>query len=212
MVCILRETPSATPRTVVGVLLAGGQSRRMGGGDKFLKTLAGRPLLDHAIERAAPQVAALVINAGGDPGRLARWNLPVVADVVAGHAGPLAGVLTGMEWAAAHVREASWVATFASDAPFFPTDLVARLAAAVEEHGGDMACAASGGRSHPVFGLWPVRLRKALRSALVEEEVRKVDAWTARYRLVQVEFPAVPADPFFNINRPQDLAIAEAMA
>jgi molybdopterin-guanine dinucleotide biosynthesis protein A len=202
---------------IAGVLLAGGQSRRMGGGDKCLRPLAGRPLLAHVIERARPQVGPLVLNANGDPARFAAFGLPVAADVVAGFAGPLAGVLTGLEWAAANAPGCTHVASFASDAPFLPTDLVARLTAAVAEKGAELACAASQGRSHPVFGLWPVRLAGVLRTAIVEGEVRKVDVWTARYRLVTVEFPVVetpagPLDPFFNANHPDDLATAERFA
>jgi molybdenum cofactor guanylyltransferase len=202
---------------VAGVLLAGGQSRRMGGGDKCLRTLGGRPILSHIIERARPQVAALVLNANGDPARFAEFGLPVAADVVEDFAGPLAGVLTGLDWAAEHAPSCTHVASFACDAPFFPADLVVRFLAAVEAQGADLACAASEGRTHPVFGLWPIRLKEELRRAMVEEGVRKVDVWTARYRLATVEFllaanPAGSLDPFFNANRPDDLAEAERFA
>ncbi len=195
---------------VAGVLLAGGLSRRMGGGDKCLRDLGGRPILAQVIERAAPQVGALVLNANGDPARFASFGLPVAADVVEGYAGPLAGVLTGLDWATDNAPGAAWVASFACDAPFFPADMVARMLAAVEAAGADMACAVTHGRTHPVFGLWPVSLREALRRAMVEEEIRKVDLWTARYKLVEVAFPDVetaagPLDPFFNTNRPEDL-------
>lgn len=196
------------PAHTVGLLLAGGLSRRMGGGDKCLRPLGGRPLLAHIVERARPQVSALVINANGDPARFASFGLPVVADTIAGFAGPLAGVLTGMEWAAAHRPEAAWLATFATDAPFFPRDLIARLHDAVARENADMACARSGGQDHPVFGLWPVRLAADLRRAM-EEGVRKVDLWTARHKLAVAEFAAAPFDPFFNANRPEDLAEAE---
>lgn len=194
----------------VGLLLAGGLSRRMGGGDKCLRPLGGRPVLAHIIERARPQVSALVLNANGDPARFAAFGLPVAPDVIEGFAGPLAGVLTGMEWAAAHRPDAAWLATFATDAPFFPRDLVARLLAAIERGKADMACARSDGQDHPVFGLWPVRLRGDLRRAM-EEGVRKVDLWTARYKLAVAEFTTAPFDPFFNANRPEDLAEAERL-
>ena len=194
---------------VVGVLLAGGQARRMGGGDKSLRRLGDRSILEHVIERARPQVAALVLNANGDPARFARFGLPVAADVVEGFAGPLAGVLTGMEWTRRNRPGCAWIATIATDTPFFPEDLVARLGRAAM--GADLACARSGGRAHPVFGLWPVRLAEDLRHAMLKEEVRKVDVWTARYRLVEVEFAADPIDPFFNTNRPADLAEAERL-
>jgi molybdenum cofactor guanylyltransferase len=195
---------------VAGVILAGGLSRRMGGGDKSLRPLAGRPLLAHIIERARPQVAALALNANGDAARFAAFGLPVVADSVADFAGPLAGVLAGLDWAAESVPGCSHVASFAGDAPFLPHDLVARLAAALAQ-GNELACAASGGRSHPVFGLWPLALRNALRRALVEEGIRKVDVWTRRYALAAVDFAAIPLDPFFNANRPEDLAEAERL-
>jgi molybdopterin-guanine dinucleotide biosynthesis protein A len=198
-----------TAERVVGVLLAGGQARRMGGGDKCLRPLAGRPLLEHVIARARPQVTDLVLNANGSPGRFAGFGLPVAVDVIAGHAGPLAGVLTGMEWTRTMRPHCGWIATFPTDAPFLPNDMVARLAAAIWTQGAEMACARSGGRSHPVAGLWPVRLADALHAAMAEDGVRKVDEWTARYRLAAVDFATDPVDPFFNANRPEDLEKAE---
>lgn len=196
---------------VAGIVLAGGQSRRMGGGDKCLRLLAGKPILAHIIERARPQVTALALNANGDPRRFAGFGLPVVADSIADFAGPLAGVLAGLDWAAASVLGASHVASFAGDAPFLPRDLVARLGAALA-FGHDIACAASAGRPHPVFALWPVALREDLRRALEVEGIRKVDQWTERFRLTTVEFAVAPYDPFFNVNRPEDLAEAERLA
>ncbi len=194
---------------VLGVLLAGGLARRMGGGDKSLRPLGSCTILDHVIERVRPQVAGLVLNANGDPGRFARFGLPVAADVIEGFAGPLAGVLTGMEWARDHRPDCAWIATIATDTPFLPLDLVARLRAAVRD--ADLACARSNGRTNPVFGLWPVALAADLRRAMTEEEIRKVDVWTARYELAVVDFPATPFDPFFNTNRPEDLAEAERL-
>ena len=194
--------------TIVGVVLAGGLSRRMGGGDKALKILAGKTILERVIARAKPQVTALVLNANGDASRFATYGLPVAADSVAGFAGPLAGVLAGLDWAVKSIPGARYVASFATDAPFFPTDLVKLLSDAVADGKHDLACAASNGREHPVFGLWPVNLREDLRQALAGG-TRKVDIWTARHRLVRVEFPAQPYDPFFNVNSPEDLAEAE---
>jgi molybdopterin-guanine dinucleotide biosynthesis protein A len=207
---------SKVSKPLAGVLLAGGLARRMGGGDKCLLPLAGRPLLQHAIDRARPQVSALIINAGGDPSRFSSYRLPVVADVTYGgaldnFAGPLAGILTGLEWVAENLADSIWMASFATDAPLIPNDLVSRLAAAAEAEGADMACAKSAGRAHPVFALWPLRLRGALRRAVVEEGLRKIDVWTARYRLVQVNFACHPRDPFFNINSPGDLVEAERL-
>ena len=193
---------------VVGVILAGGRSSRMGGGDKCLRDLGGRPILAHIVARARPQTDRLVLNANGDPGRFEGFGLPVVPDSVEGYAGPLAGVLAGLDWAAANIPDAVWVASFASDAPFCPRDLVVRMLDAVAATGADLACATSGGQAHPVFGLWQVALREALRDAMVREQIYKVDRWTARYRLANVEYPATPLDPFFNANRPDDLDAA----
>ena len=198
-------------RIVLGVLLAGGRARRMGGGDKGLSMLGGRPMMARIIDCVRPQVSALIINANGDPGRFAEYGLGVVADVIGDFAGPLAGVLTGLEWAAANAANTKWVATFATDAPFVPADLVDRLLAAVDRDGADMACAASAGRTHPVFGLWPVAKAHDLRRAMEDEDMRKIDRWTARYNLVEVDFSDVPFDPFFNINDPDNLAEAERL-
>lgn len=195
--------------SILGVILAGGQARRLGGGDKALQNVAGRPLLAHAIERLEPQVSRIALNANGDPARFAAFGLPVVADTVDGFAGPLAGVLAGLDWAAENAPGCEWVVTVATDAPFFPDDLVARLMATTENEETDLACAESGGRAHPVFGLWPVALREDLRNALVDEDIRKVDLWTVRHRLAVVSFPAPVVDPFFNINRPEDVVEAE---
>lgn len=196
---------------VYGVLLAGGRGRRMGGGDKFLRRLDGRPLLDHVIERARPQVVGLGINANGDPSRFAHYGLPVAADVVQGFLGPLAGILTGLEWVRANAPACPWLVSFASDTPFFPNDLVIRLLESVRAEDAEIGCAASGGRTHPVFGLWPVALAPALRRALTAEGVRKIDAWTARYRVAIAVFPSEPYDPFFNVNETADLQQAEAL-
>ena len=196
---------------IAGLLLAGGQSRRMGGGDKALRVIGGISLLERVIERLRPQVEALVLNANGDPTRFARFRLPVVSDSVPGYAGPLAGILAGLDWTVEHRPDCTHVVSAATDAPFLPRDLVSRLAAEMEKSAADLACAASGGQPHPVIGLWPVRLREDLRRAVIDEAVRKVDAWTVRYRLATVVFRNQPIDPFFNANRPEDLATAAAL-
>jgi molybdopterin-guanine dinucleotide biosynthesis protein A len=183
----------------------------MGGGDKCLRVLGGKTILARIVETIAPQVDVMALNANGDPERFSAFGLPVVADTVAGNAGPLAGVLTGMEWAGEHYPEVPWILTVPTDAPFLPNDLVCRMLQAVSEEGQDMACAKSDGRHHPVCGVWPVRLREALRAAITVEDIRKVDDWTDRYGLSVVEFSALPYDPFFNTNRPEDLLQAETL-
>lgn len=206
-----------TAAAVAGVILAGGQSRRMGGGDKCLRTLGGQTILSRIIARAETQARPLVLNANGDPTRFAEYRLPVAQDVIEGFAGPLAGILTGMDWVSANAPRSAWMASFASDAPFFPLDMVPRMLAAAEAADANLVCAQSGGRNHPVFGLWSMALREDLRQAVVEEELRKVDRWTARHRLVTVTFDPLETeqgtlDPFFNTNRPDDLIEAEAFA
>jgi molybdopterin-guanine dinucleotide biosynthesis protein A len=196
---------------VVGLLLAGGQSRRMGGGDKALRLLGGVTLLQRVIDRLRPQVETLVLNVNGDPRRFADFGLPVVPDSVSDFAGPLAGVLAGLDWAAANRPDCSHVVSAATDGPFLPMDLVTRLISEMESAGADLACAASAGQAHPVIGLWPVRLREDLRRAVIDDAVRKVDLWTARHRLAIVHFSSEPIDPFFNANRPKDLDVAEAL-
>jgi molybdenum cofactor guanylyltransferase len=208
------ETGFSTNAERIGVLFAGGQSRRMGGGDKSLKTLGGRPLIAHVIDTLSPQVNALVINANGDPARFAAFGLPVVPDRTADFAGPLAGVLAGMDWASEHRPAARHIVTAACDTPFFPRDLVAALAAALEAAGADIALAASGGQSHFVFALWPVALADDLADYLASGQ-RKVQGWIERHSHIVVPFApqtigGVAVDPFFNINTPDDLAMAEA--
>ncbi|MCZ8041532.1 MAG: molybdenum cofactor guanylyltransferase MobA [Beijerinckiaceae bacterium] len=195
----------------LGLLLAGGLARRMGGGDKPLRTIAGRSILAHVIERLAPQCDGLVVNANGDPARFAAYGLPVVADSVPDFAGPLAGILAGLDWMAVHRPESEWLVSVAADTPFIPHDLIARLHEAREAQNVPLACAASGGWTHPVIGLWPVRLRADLRHALTVEDERKIDRWTARHGCASAEWPVTPVDPFFNANKPEDLDEAERL-
>ena len=183
----------------------------MGGGDKCLRPLAGKPILAHVIDRLRSQVDALVLNANGDPSRFDPFGLPVAADVIEGQAGPLAGILTGMEWVRTHQPHCEWIISIATDTPFLPADLVDRLAAAIRDEHAELASAVTKGRTHPVIGLWPVRLASDLRRAMLDEDIRKIDRFTARYRLADVVFPADPVDPFFNTNRPEDLEEAERL-
>jgi molybdenum cofactor guanylyltransferase len=197
---------------IPGVLLAGGLGRRMGGGDKPMRIIGGRTILQRVIARLAPQCDGLILNANGDPARFAAFGLPVIADGVAGFPGPLAGILAGLDWAAANRPEVGWMLSAAADCPFLPRDLVSRLHSDLVEQGAQLAVAASDGQSHPVIGLWSVSLREELRHALVVEDVRKIDRWTARYRLATVTWPVIPLDPFFNANTVEDIAVAERLA
>ncbi|TPM56575.1 molybdenum cofactor guanylyltransferase MobA [Mesorhizobium sp. B2-2-4] len=206
--------PSMTierPMTL-GVVLAGGLGRRMGGGDKPTRVIGGRTMLEHVIERLGPQCDGLVLNANGDPVRFARFGLPVVADTIEGYPGPLAGMLAALDWTADNRPDVEWVVSAAGDCPFLPRDLVARLQRARMTEGADLAVAASGGQAHPVIGLWKVALRDELRHALTNESLRKIDRWTSRYGLATVSWPAEPVDPFFNANTVEDLAEAERLA
>lgn len=195
-----------------GVILAGGLSRRMGGGDKPLKVVGDRTILLRVVERLRPQVTGLALNANGDPSRFALFGLPVVADRVGGFAGPLAGILAALDHVAETRQEIAWVASVAADCPFLPGDLVSRLHAARLTAGAPLACAESAGQAHPVIGLWSVALRDDLRRALVVEELRKIDRWTARHGVAAAAWAAEPYDPFFNANTPEDVVLAEAIA
>jgi molybdopterin-guanine dinucleotide biosynthesis protein A len=194
------------------VLLAGGLARRMGGGDKPMRRIGGRTILERVIARLEPQCDGLVLNANGEPARFAEFGLPVIADSVANVPGPLAGILAGLDWTAANRPDVAWLLSAAADCPFLPRDLVARLHRGRIEQNARLAVAASGGRSHPVIGLWSVALRDELRHALVAEDVRKIDRFTARYPIATVTWPAEPLDPFFNANTTDDLAEAERLA
>ena len=198
--------------TTQGVLLAGGLARRMGGGDKPMRTIGGRTILERVIARLSPQCSGLILNANGDPARFAAFGLEVVADDVPGFPGPLAGILAALDWTAANRPEIEWVLSAAGDCPFLPRDLVARLHEARDREQAQLAVAASAGQSHPVIGLWPVSLRDALRQALVVEDIRKIDRWTARYPLATVSWATEPLDPFFNANTVEDIAEAERLA
>jgi molybdenum cofactor guanylyltransferase len=197
---------------IPGVLLAGGLARRMGGGDKPMRTIRGRTLLARAVARLVPQCDGLILNANGDPARFAAFGLPIIADGVADFPGPLAGILAALDWAAANRPEVTWMLSAAGDCPFLPRDLVGRLHKALVDEHAELAVAASGGQSHPVIGLWRVSLREELRHALVVEDIRRIDRWTARYRLATVTWPTTTLDPFFNANTVEDIAEAERLA
>jgi molybdopterin-guanine dinucleotide biosynthesis protein A len=198
---------------LLGVLLAGGLARRMGGGDKPMRTVGGETILARVIARLAPQCAAgLVLNANGDPARFAFTGLPVIADGVPDFPGPLAGILAALDHAAAHHPQVADVVSVAADSPFLPRDLVARLVAARAAAGTPFVCAASGGYTHPPVGLWPVAMREALRHALTVDNERKIDRFTGRHGCAAAEWPTDPFDPFFNANTPEELDEAERLA
>jgi len=196
----------------LGLVLAGGLARRMGGGDKPLTRIGGATILSRVLERLKPQCTRVVLNANGDPARFADTGLPVIPDDVPDFAGPLAGILAGLDWAAAHAPEIAYVASVPGDCPFLPRDLVTRLHQARAASGQPLACARSGEWRHPVVGVWPVALRADLRHALTKEDLRKIELWTARHGIALADWPAEPVDPFFNVNTPEDAAAAEQLA
>lgn len=200
---------ASTDHITAGIILAGGQSRRMGGGDKSLLRLNGQSLLTHVIAVLRPQCDALLISANGDPARFSAYGLPVIADTVEGFAGPLAGVLASLDFVAAYLPEARFAVSVAADTPFLPSDLVGHLHVARKKDGAEIACAQSGGRPHWIVALWPVAIRFALRHALVDEDLRKIEGFLKRYVLAQAEWASEPVDPFLNINEPADLVAAE---
>jgi molybdopterin-guanine dinucleotide biosynthesis protein A len=193
----------------IGLILAGGLARRMGGGDKARIRIGGKSILERVIARMAPQCEQIILNANGDPARFSDTRLPVVSDSVPDFAGPLAGILAGLDWAAANAPTAGYMASVPGDCPFLPQDVIARLHQARDDTGRPLACAGSREWRHPVVGLWPLSLREDLRHALVTEGIRKIEDWTSRHGVAVAEWPAVPFDPFFNVNTPEDVAVAE---
>jgi len=205
------RTSQPHPATL-GLVLAGGLARRMGGGDKALIAIGGIPILDRVLARLRPSCTGIMLNANGDPARFARYGLPIVPDSVPDFAGPLAGILAGLDWAAAHAPDIAWMASAPGDCPFLPHNLVSRLHEARQQAGTPLACARSGDWRHPVVALWRVALRDDLRQALIGEDLRKIEVWTARHGVAIAEWPAQPVDPFFNVNTPEDAAEAERLA
>jgi molybdenum cofactor guanylyltransferase len=202
---------SFTHPPTLGVVLAGGRARRMGGRDKWHIQIGGRTILERILDRLRSQCSTIVFNSNSDP-IPGTHGLQVVADSVADYPGPLAGILAGLDWAAQNAPEVSWVVSVSSDCPFLPRDLVARLHRARSEANAELACAQSAGRRHHVVALWPVRLREDLRSAITAEGMYKVHEWTGRYPLAAAVWDDTPVDPFFNINTPEDAGKAEKLA
>lgn len=205
-------TTSAPP--TFGLVLAGGLARRMGGGDKALLEIGGVTILDRVLATLSAQCIGIVINANGDPKRFADTGLPVVADSVPDFAGPLAGVLAGLDWIAAQDNGLEWMLSVPGDCPFLPDDLVEKLHAARRKMGTGvpLACARSGEWRHPVVGLWPLALREDLRHALTREDLRKIEVFTTRHGIAVADWPDTPIDPFFNVNTPDDAKRAEQLA
>ena len=200
------------PELPFGLVLAGGLARRMGGGDKARIRIGGKTILQRVLTRLTPQCSGVILNANGDLARFADTGLRVVADSIPDFAGPLAGILAGLDWAAANVPGIADIVSVPGDCPFLPPDLVERLSAARQAAGAPLACARSGDWRHPVVGLWRVALRDDLRKALVEEGLHKIEIWTARHGVALADWPTTPVDPFFNVNTPDDAAEAERIA
>ncbi len=198
----------------LGLVLAGGLARRMGGGDKARIEIGGVSILDRVLATLSAQCTGIVINANGDAERFADTGCVVVPDNVEGYPGPLAGILAGLDWLATQNNGIEWIVSVPGDCPFLPDDLVERLHMARRKMGTGvpLACARSGEWRHPVVGLWPVALREDLRKALVQEHLRKIEMWTARHGVAIAGWPTEPVDPFLNVNTPEDVARAEQIA
>ncbi len=196
----------------LGLVLAGGLARRMGGGDKALIEIGGTTILARVLSTVAPQCEAVILNANGDTARFAAFGLPVVSDDIPDFAGPLAGILAGLDWMAANRPDLEWMVSVPGDCPFLPADLVARLHRTREQAGTSLACAKSGDWRHPVVGLWNVALRGDLRRAVVDEDLHKIEIWTGRHGVAIAEWPDRPVDPFFNVNTPEDRERANEIA
>ncbi len=198
----------------LGLVLAGGLARRMGGGDKARIEIGGVTILDRVLATLSGQCAGMIINANGDPKRFEDTGLIVVPDTVPDFAGPLAGILAGLDWLAMQDSGIEWMVSVPGDCPFLPDDLVERLHRARRQMGTGvpLACARSGQWRHPVVGLWPLALREDLRAALTQEDLRKIEVWTARHGVAHADWPDEPVDPFFNVNTPEDAARAERIA
>ncbi len=198
----------------LGLVLAGGLARRMGGGDKARIEIGGVTILDRVLATLSAQCVRLIINANGNPGRFADTGCPVIADNVPGHPGPLAGILAGLDWLKAQDNGVEWIVSVPGDCPFLPDDLVEKLHTARRRQGTGvpLACARSGQWRHPVVGLWPLALRADLRKALVQEGLRKIEVWTGRYGVAIANWPDQPIDPFFNVNTPEDAERAAHIA
>ncbi len=205
-------SPDLSVPATLGAILAGGLARRLGGGDKALRTVGGHTVLNRIAGRMAEQVTRLIINANDDPRRFETEGLPVAADTLPDRPGPLAGVLAALEWASRTETHVEWVVTVPGDAPFLPRDLVRRLHEVRRDSNASVACAASDGRTHPVVALWPMSIRDALHHAVAEQGIRRIDAFTRSYAVALAEWPTVPVDPFFNVNTPEDLAEADRLA
>ncbi len=205
---------TSSPPPTLGLVLAGGMARRMGGGDKARIEIGGVSILDRVLAILSGQCTGIVINANGDPARFADTGLTVLPDAVPGFAGPLAGILAGLDWLAVQRNGVEWLMSVPSDCPFLPDDLVERLHAARREKGAGvpLACARSGEWRHPVVALWPLALRDDLRKALTEEGLRKIEIWTARHGVAIADWPDQPVDPFFNVNTPEDVERATRIA
>ena len=196
---------------IVGVILSGGLSRRMGNRDKSSLQLADKPLFEHVLDRFSPQCNSVIISSNSHNEQLSSYQLPIIKDSLEGFLGPLAGLLASMEWVQKHQPDTQWIATVPVDTPFLPTNLVASLYQSIHDNHSTIACAASNKRTHPVIGLWPVKLLSDLRLALTEKDIRKIDLWTSHYKVSHPDFSYKTIDPFFNINCHEDLIEAEVL-
>ena len=199
-------------KKILGVILAGGLSRRMGGKNKFLKKINNNVIIDLIIERAKKQVDKLIINVNNEIPYLSKFNLSIIPDIVKGYKGPLAGVLSGMSWAKKQSKNIDYIATFACDAPFFPKNLVQNLLSEIKNDNLDIIIPKYNGQKHPVFGIWSVDLIDSLKKYIVEDDLQKVDTWIIKHKFKILDFKNLKYDPFFNINTPEELSKANIIS
>ena len=196
---------------ILGAILAGGQSKRMGK-DKLFLELNNKKLIEHTIDKVKKYLKKVIIITNQDNEFFSKNNLTTVKDCVEGQLGPLVGILTAMKWAKENLNKCSWIATFPCDTPFFPESIIKSFIEESEKKESLILCASSHGRKHNIFGLWSLDLYDKLKNDLINKKIRKVQDWTEKNKIKNLEFKFKDYDPFFNINTEEDLEFAKKLS
>jgi len=196
---------------ILGAILAGGQSKRMGK-DKLFLELNNKKLIEHTIDKVKKYLKKVIIITNQDNEFFSKNNLITVKDCIEGQLGPLVGILTAMKWAKENLNKCSWIATFPCDTPFFPKSIIESFIKESEKKESLILCASSHGRKHNIFGLWSLDLYDKLKDDLINKKVRKVQDWTEKNKIKNLEFKFKDYDPFFNINTEEDLEFAKKLS